>query len=351
MSHFIAMDTHVSFSEIAVVASNGKIRSRTQCATAIPPLVEVIEQVPRPRKLTFEEGPLADWLARNLKEHVDELLVCEPRRNRLIAKDADKDDPLDAEKLAQLYRGGYLKQVHQAGSLERSLLKQHVGFYHARVRERVRQGNQLVAGLRRHGVFTSVAKLMDSQERRQLWKELPASPVLRADLQRVWRVYELLLEQEAEIHSDLVRLARREEPVRRFCELPGVGWIRAITFYVYLDTPWRFAKKTALWRYCGIGLKRRHSGRGPVRQELDHAGHRQLKNVLLGAAKSAVASADSPFADKYRYWVLQEGMHPSTARRNVARGLATILWSLWKTGGRYDPALVCGAGRAKTTLS
>jgi hypothetical protein len=48
------------------------------------------------------------------------LVVCEPRRNPLIAKDSDKDDPIDAEKLAQLYRGGYLKPVHHPESLDRA---------------------------------------------------------------------------------------------------------------------------------------------------------------------------------------------------------------------------------------
>ena len=61
----------------------------------------------RPRTLTFEEGPLADWLARTLRPHVERVIVCDPRRNALIAKSGDKDDPIDAERLAQLLRGGY----------------------------------------------------------------------------------------------------------------------------------------------------------------------------------------------------------------------------------------------------
>ena len=277
--------------------------------------------------------------------------MCEPRRNRLIAKDGDKDDGVDAEKLAHLFRGGYLKAVHHPELLERSLLKEHVGFYHHRVRERVRQGNQLVAELRRHGVFVRVTDLLDDSERQlRWWKELPASTVLRQDLERVLAVYRLLCDQEGEIHATLVRLARREELVRRFEEVPGFGWIRAITFYVYVDTPFRFDHKAALWRYCGIGLKRKHSGSGPTNSQLDHAGHRRLKDVLVGAAKSAIASDDSPFADKYRYWTQEEGMHPSTARRNVARCLATTLWQLWKTGDRYDPAKVCGVGRPAATV-
>jgi transposase len=342
--YFVAMDTHVSFCDLAVVSKHGKLVQRERCETTIPALVKALETVRRPRRLTFEEGPLADWLARNLREHVDELVVCDPRRNQLIAKEGDKDDPIDAEKLAHLYRGGYLKEVHQVHSLERSLLKQYVSFYHHRVRERVRQGNQLVALLRRHGVFVRVGDLADPEEREALYRRLGPKWLLWSNLESLLEVYDLLGFQEEEIRAELVRRARLEEPVGRFAEVPGIAWIRGVTFYVYLDTPWRFRCKAGLWRYCGIGLKRRHSGQGPRNSQLDHQGHRHLKNVLLGAAKSAIASVDSPFADKYRYWTQEEGVHPSTARRNVARGLATLLWSLWKSGGRYDPAAVRGVG-------
>lgn len=343
--YFIAFDTHCEFCEMVALSRSGKVVKRERCETTIPALVAALEGVRRPRMLTFEEGPLADWLARNLRPHVERLIVSEPRRNAYIAKEGDKDDPLDAERLAQLLRGGYLKEVHQPQSLDRTILKQHVSFYHDRVRERVRQGHQLVAQLRRHGVFAAIDDVVDPVERTRLWKQLPQRKVLRADLELVLQVYELLVQQEDQLRAELIRLARREEPVRRFQELPGIGWIRAITFYVYLDTPTRFRNKSALFRYCGIGLERRHSGNGPVKQRLSKSGNRRLKNVLLGAARSAAACGDNPFADKYVHWTQEEGRHPSTARRNVARCLASTLWSLWKSGSQYDPARVRGVGR------
>jgi len=65
---------------------------------------EVADGVTRPRSLVVEEGPLAGWLWRGLVTAVERMVVSEPRRNRLIAKGGDKDDDLDAEKLAQLDR-------------------------------------------------------------------------------------------------------------------------------------------------------------------------------------------------------------------------------------------------------
>ena len=41
----------------------------------------MLEQFEGTKRLTFEEGALAGWLYRNLRAHVDEIIVCEPRRN------------------------------------------------------------------------------------------------------------------------------------------------------------------------------------------------------------------------------------------------------------------------------
>ena len=154
-----------------------------------------------------------------------------------------------------------------------------------------------------------------------------------------------MLQQEDVLRAELVRLARREPPVRRFTQVPGISWIRAVTFYVYIDTPQRFKSKSAAWRYCGIGLERRRSGDGPLRTKVVQRANRRLKNVLVGAARSAAASGDNPFADKYQYWTKEEGEHPSTARRNTARAIAGVLLGMWTNGSEYDPALVRGVGR------
>lgn len=334
--YFIALDVHCAFSEMAVVTGTGKLVKRDRFDTSIPAIREALATVRSPRRLTFEEGPMADWLSRELRDHVSELVVCEPRRNHWIARDGDKDDPIDARKLADLYRGGYLKAVHQPGSLKRSLLKQQVSLYHDRVRERVRQGNQLVALFRRHGVFVKVSDLIDDVEWRQELRRLPQERALENGVQHVRDVFLLLMQQEESLRRELVGLARNEECVRRFQELPGVGWIRGVTFFAFIDTPWRFKSKAALWKYCRIGLERRHSGNGPVKIRLSRRGSPRLKNVLLGAAMSAIAQRESPFADKYQYWIEEEGIPLPHARRNIARCLATTMWSLWKTGQRYD---------------
>jgi transposase len=133
--------------------------------------------------------------------------------------------------------------------------------------------------------------------------------------------------------------------VVRFQELPGIGWIRAATLYVFLDTPWRFPSKSALWRYLGIGLERRRSGNGPEYVQVPKRVNRVLKSTILGAAKSAIAQGENPFADLHRRWIAQ-GLALKIARRNVARALSATLWGLWKNGSVYHPEWVGQAAAA-----
>src|SRR6202035_507757 len=98
-------------------------------------------------------------------------------------------------------------------------------------------------------------------------------------------------------------------------------------------------------KYLGIGLERRRSGNGPERVGVPPFVNRALKSTILGAAKSAVARDDNPFADQYRRWI-GIGLSAKLARRNVARSLAATLWGLWKNGSAYRPEWVGVAAAA-----
>jgi transposase len=344
-AHFIGMDTHCQFCEVAVVNPCGDPFLKDRCSTCIPALLEVIERVPRPRQLVIEEGPLAGWLWRHLHKAVDRMVVSEPRRNRLIAQDGDKDDDLDAEKLAQLLRGGYVKAVHQVETLERALFKQQVSVYHHRVRQRVREGLRISSLFRQHGVMIRENAFVAAADRPALQARLPAARTLQEMLPLLWSSYDAAVENEERWRKQLVRLAKHDEVIERFTALPGISWIRAATLYAYVDTPWRFRSKAALWKYLGIGLERKHSGNGPEYLGVPTRAHRLLKGTILGAALSAVASGNNPFAELYGRWI-DQGLSSKLARRNVARVLSATLWGLWKNGSAYRPEWVGVAAAA-----
>lgn len=285
----VALDTHCATTEIGVMTACGRMTRRERCPTTIPDLVEKIKKVSRPREVILEEGPLADWIGRELKEYVDRITICDPRRNHLIAKDSDKDDPIDVEKLAQLYRGGYIKAVHHPDSLERVVFKRHVALYHDSVRQRVRLANRLGAEFRHYGVFLSESQFAEATKRRELLERLPKHAVIRSDLQCLFKSYDAMVERVTTMKRSLVQMSKKEPQIVRFHALPGIKWIRASTFFAYVDTPWRFKSKSALWKYLGIGLERWKSGAGPERVRLPRQVNHSLKSMILGAAKHALS--------------------------------------------------------------
>jgi transposase len=65
--------------------------------------------------VTFEEGTSAAWLYDLLKPYVAKVVVCDPRKNALL-KAGNKNDRIDARKLADLLRAGLLSPVYHGES-------------------------------------------------------------------------------------------------------------------------------------------------------------------------------------------------------------------------------------------
>lgn len=337
--YFIGLDTHGMSCDMAVVTGKGKVVRRDRCDTTIEALRKLIDPVPSARHLVFEEGPLANWLYRNLKPRVTSLTVAEPRRNRLICCEGDKDDPVDALQLAQLLRGGFIKPVHQTETLSESVFKQLVGQYHRRVRRRVAAGLQITALLKQHGVIARAKQFSRPEDQANLLKLLPANQLLAEMILTSCAEHEQLQAAEEVWYRRLVMRAKKDATVVRFVEVPGISWIRASTLRVYLDTPWRFRSKKALWKYLGIGLERRTSGNGPELLAVPKRTHRLLKSTILGAAHTAVGQGENPFAVQQRRWI-DNGLSPRLAKRNVARSLSSTLWGMWKQDADYEPEWV-----------
>lgn len=336
-SYVIAMDVHSYSLQIAVLTPGGRQRLNCSVETSIAAARKVICATPRPRRVVFEEGPLAGWLYRNLHADADEVIVAETRRNAYVAKDGDKSDAIDAVKLAQLSQAGFIRPVHHAVDDRRASFKELVMFDRQCVDARVAWANRVIWAVREHGVIIRERHFDTEADREMLFEELPRSRTLCMRVKTLLEGYDLAKEHERRVRSDLLRRARRVEMIRRFEQMPGMGWIRSSTFYAVIDTPFRFRSKSALWRYMGIGLQRRSSGSGRERVSTSPACNRPLKDIIIGAAKDAVRRRDdNPFKRQYRRCIAQ-GHESRIAQRTVARSLASVMWGMWKSNTAYRP--------------
>src|SRR6516165_6264733 len=109
---YIGMDVHKEAVVIAVPNSSGKLVMEAIVETKASSILQFIHGLRGELHVTWEEGTWAAWLYDLLQPHVQQVLVCDPRRNALL-KEGSKSDKVDARKLADLLRTGMLRPVYQ----------------------------------------------------------------------------------------------------------------------------------------------------------------------------------------------------------------------------------------------
>jgi len=345
-TYYIGADVDSKTTDLAITCMNGhnKIKiEKLRVPTTVSALRSALESVKGKKKLAIEEGTMSGWLYRNLRDDVDEFIVCDPRRNALIYKDGDKNDPIDATKLAELLRGNYLREIYHSVDDDRICFKRWVSLYHDRVRNAVRQMNKLRALGYSCGLRFPRKALKDYVYRRDWLMKLDEA--MRSQFELLLMSYDSADRQRKLAKKHLVLCSKEYEIIDYWQSIPGISIIRSSTFFVWIDTPFRFKTAKKLWRYCGVGLIQSSSGKdregNPKRGKLKLAWavNRHLKNVLMGAAKSAVAHRDNVFKIYYER-LLCKGVSICNARHSVARKLASVMWGMWKNSERFDESLV-----------
>ena len=82
---YAAIDLHSRTSVLGAMGERGKMLDITRFATTEDNLRNHVEALPaREVSLTIEASPLARWAAGILRPLVARLIICDPRRNRLV---------------------------------------------------------------------------------------------------------------------------------------------------------------------------------------------------------------------------------------------------------------------------
>src|SRR5260370_38174889 len=108
---YIGMDVHKEAIVIAELNGSGKLVMESIVETRVSSILQCIHGLRGELHVTWEEGAWAGWLYDLLQPQVARVLVCDPRRNALL-KEGNKNDKVDARKLADLLRTGMLRPVY-----------------------------------------------------------------------------------------------------------------------------------------------------------------------------------------------------------------------------------------------
>ena len=342
--YYVGMDVHRASIAIVVLNGAGKVVMQMVTETSAARVRDFLKQLRGRVYVTFEEGTQANWLHDLVRPLVTEVIVCDPRQNKLLAT-GNKSDRIDAQKLAELLRNGSLRAVYHGDNGVRTL-KELVRNYDCLVSDTTRVMNRLKAIYRGRAIACAGHEVYRSDRRAQ-WLVKLSEPGAR---QRASFLYEQLaalgrLRHEAK--REMLKEARRQAAYPWLMSVPQLGAVSVAQLIAIVGTPHRFRSKRQFWTYVGLAVVTRTSAdhevvegllrrsRRPVATRGLNRNHNHLlKRVFKNAASSACYRG--PFKAAYDARIAQ-GMEPSLARLTIARQLSAITLAIWKRGQQFHP--------------
>jgi len=341
---YIGMDVHKETISIAVMKGDGKLVMESIIETKASTILQFIEGVRGDLHVTFEEGTWAAWLYDLLKPHVTELVVCDPRKNALM-KEGNKSDKIDARKLADLLRGGYLRSVYHGENGLRTV-KELARSYLTISKDQTRVMNRVKALYRSWGICCAGQQVYAPRHRSE-WLNKIGETGVRRRAEFFYQQLDALRVLHKAVRRDLLAESRKHSATKLLREIPSIGAIRAALLLALIQTPQRFRTKRQLWTYSGLAIDTRDSAQhryvgGQLQRSkkpqqvrgLNQNHNHDMKAVFKSAATMA-SGGEGAFHDFYQ-GLLTKGMEPAMARLTLARKIAAITLTIWKKGAHFD---------------
>jgi transposase len=326
MKYYIGLDAHSTTSTFAVVDSNGQCVLRETVNTSEKSLVHVINKIQGERHLTFEESTISQWLYLQLKEKVEKLIICNP--TYVAKKSGAKTDFRDALHLAEELRTNHLKPVYHDDS-HWIHLRVSVSGYLDLVEEIVRFKNRLKSTFRAEAIQTGENSFYTNKER---VKELK-NPSAKFVAENLFRQIEFLEEEKLKYQDQFEKNKKLYRPIRNLMTIPGFGIVRANIVSAIVCQAARFENKHRFWGYCMLVRHIQISG-GRIYGNKRFHGRKELRNVFLGAAESAMRT-ESTLRDYYDA-LRAKGVAHKEAKISLGRRIASIALCLLKNNDVYN---------------
>jgi transposase len=288
--------------------------------------------------VVLEVGTHSPWVSRLLTSLGHQVLVANARRVRLVYQNPSKSDRIDAESLARLARVDpkLLCPVQHRDENQQA----HLAILRSRdalVRVRTQLVNHVRGSAKALGTRLSkcTVEVFPDKVGGQLPEELGVA------LNGVLQIITGLTKQIRQLEHTVQQVAREHYPeVATVMQIKGVGVLSAMRFTLTLQDPGRFRRNRAVGAFVGLTPRRDQSGRSDPQKRITKAGDSALRWTLMQCSHY-ILGPYGPDTDLKRFGKKLSERGGKNAKKRalvaVARRLAVLMLSLWKTGEVYEP--------------
>lgn len=333
----VGMDMGDKKNVVCVLNGDGKVVEKETITNTAESLRKYFK-VYKGATVAIEAGTHSGWASRVLEELGCEVLIGNPRKVRAIYRSDAKSDDRDAEILARMARfdRSLLHPIHhrgEAAQMDLELIKARDMLVQIRSKliNHVRGAVKAVGGR----IGSCSAECFPARAE----GELPAGlvPALLGMLEIIQA-----LTGKIRIHDKMIRemSSSRYPEAERLSQICGVGPVTSVAYVLTLEEHGRFAKSRQVGPYLGLTPKRDQSGETDKQLRITKAGNDYLRRLLVGCSHY-IMGPFGPDSDLRRYGERIARRGGKNAKRRaivaVARKLAVLMHSLWKSGQEYVP--------------
>lgn len=326
---------------LCVLDQEGKDLSQRTLSNTREALLSLAAEYPGAR-VAIEVGTHSPWIGALFAEQGLEVFVANARKLRAIYENERKCDALDARMLAKIAR------------LDPELLSPIDHISQEAMADRLVLGNRDRLVSHRKALVQSVRSSVKSLGHRVASCSAEAFPKRVRESFAEGQGAELLLSMEpmlsaieamngsiAELDDRIETLAREKHPAAvKLREIPGVGPLTSLAFVLAVEDPVRIETTRDIGAYFGIVPRRDQSGNSDKSLGISKTGNAYVRTLLVQCAQH-ILGPHGPESDLRSFGLRLAERGGKGAKKKaivaVARKLAVVMLSLWKSGEDYQP--------------
>ncbi|MGC1134596.1 MAG: IS110 family transposase [Nitrososphaeraceae archaeon] len=321
------MDVHKNYLQVAVLDEKGKVLDNSRVDNNLTKVNEFFDSLHHNSKIKVVMESSGMWY--NIyeclsKRHLD-VRLSNPVKTRAIASAKIKTDKLDAIKLADLLRGGYIAECYipTRGTME---LRDIVRHRAALVRMRTKLKNKIHSIMFMRG--TSISYVGTHTFTKGYIEKLKELNDYR--INGYLNIIESMNDEINTVSKKILLLAQEDEIAKLLMTVPGIGYYSALLIVSEVGDVSRFPDSYHLCSYAGLVPSTRSSGGLTYHGSITKTGSKYLRRIMLecvhahirneknsnvaqfyhrisrkkGNSKAAVAAASKLV--KIVYWIMKE---------------------------------------------
>jgi len=300
----------------------------------------------REARFVMEVGTHSPWISALFRELGCEVIVGNSRKLKAISQHERKCDELDARTLAKIGRMDVdllypINHVSQDALKDRLIISTRENLVDQRksLIQSIR-GSVKALGLR---IDSCGAAVFPARTRTILSDNRDVLETIEPTLKCI----ETMNESISELDAKLAKLSAEKYPATQILQqVAGVGPVTAIAFVLAIEDPNRIDDPRNVGAYFGLAPGRDQSGESDPQQKITKTGNPYMRKLLTQCAQY-IMGAHGPECDLRTYGMRRAAKGGETKKAAkgakkkaitaVARKLAVLLLTLWRTGATYEP--------------